>query len=142
MLHNNQGGMEKEISFKEIGRCLNVHQFFIWEFIRRYGYEKGVHKDRFGFGHVPARLANRWIHKLAEYRSFQQYSYKQEINKGQYTYISEERRQREVESEQDLERVYGVDEDGSIVRGTVFASGGRQVWKWNDLFQSWQLVSD
>lgn len=30
--------------------CLNVHTFIIWEFIRRYGFEKGV--KRIGGGTV------------------------------------------------------------------------------------------
>ena len=130
------------IKFVDLCNAFNVHAFIVWEFIRRYEYTKGVKKDKWGRGSVQSSECNKWLHEFSEYLVFQEYSYKQEINKGQYTYISEERRQREVESEQDLERVYGVDEDGSIVRGTVFASGGRQVWKWNDLFQSWQLVSD
>lgn len=30
------------IKFVDIAQCLNVHAFIIWEFIRRYGFEKGV----------------------------------------------------------------------------------------------------
>ena len=39
---------EREISFKIIGEALNIHQFIIWEFVRRYGYDKGITKDRKG----------------------------------------------------------------------------------------------
>lgn len=131
---------EREISFKIIGEALNIHQFIIWEFVRRYGYDKGITKDRKGRGVVQWHKANLWIDKLAKYLKFQEYSYKQEINKGQYTYISRERFQREKESEQDVEREYGVNDKAQVIRTTKFANGGVQVWVWNWLTYTWQLT--
>lgn len=131
---------ERTISFKVIGAALNIHDFIIWEFVRRYGYDKGITKDRKGRGVVQWQKANLWIDKLAQYLKFQEYSYKQEINKGQYTYISRERFQREKESEQDVRREYGVNDKGQVTRATIFADGTKQMWHWGTLECAWQLT--
>ena len=77
----------KKVSFMDMAVCLNVHTFIIWEFIRRYGVEKGVKKDRWGRGSVSARDCRKWIDKLAAYIGEQDFTYKHEVNKR-----SEERR--------------------------------------------------
>lgn len=131
---------ERTISFKVIGAALNIHDFIIWEFVRRYGYDVGISKDRKGRGVVQWQKANLWIDKLAQYLKFQEYSYKQEINKGQYTYISRERFQREKESEQDVRREYGVNDKGQVIRTTIFADGTKQMWYWGWPECAWQLT--
>lgn len=131
---------ERTISFKVIGAALNIHDFIIWEFVRRYGYDEGITKDRKGRGVVQWRKANLWIDKLAQYLKFQEYSYKQEINKGQYTYISRERFRREKESEQDVRREYGVNDKGQVIRAIIFADGTKQMWHWGTLECAWQLT--
>ena len=93
-----------------------------------------------GRGSVQWQKANLWIDKLAQYLKFQEYSYKQEINKGQYTYISRERFQREKESEQDVRREYGVNDKGQVIRATIFADGTKQMWHWGALEYAWQLT--
>lgn len=131
---------EPTISFKVIGAALNIHDFIIWEFVRRYGYDKGITKDRNGRGVAQWQKANLWIDKLARYLRFQEYSYKQKINKRQYTYISRERFQHEKEGEQDVRREYGVNDKGQVIRTTIFADGTKQMWHWGTLEYAWQLT--
>ena len=86
------------VKFIDIAMSMNVHTFIIWEFIRRYGYNEGVTKDKYGRGYVSSAKCRGWIDKLAQYVKEQDFSYKQEINKRQYLFrdpdrLAEEKRQ-------------------------------------------------
>ena len=110
--------------------ALNVHAFIVWEFLRRYGFLEGVSKDKRGRGYVRSSECDKWLDKFTEYLVFQEYSYKQEINKGQYTYRGPERFQREKESETDVLRVYGA-KDGLITRTDNYKNGSKSVKCWD-----------
>ncbi|WAX10355.1 hypothetical protein BV57P2_00047 [Phocaeicola phage BV57P2] len=118
------------IKFVDICNALNVHAFIVWEFINRYGHTKGVTKDKWGRGSVQSSECDKWLHKFSEYLVFQEYSYKQEINKGQYTYRDPERFQREKESETDVLKVYGA-KDGIITRTDNYKNGSKSVKCWD-----------
>ena len=118
------------IKFVDLCNALNVHAFIVWEFLRRYDHLKGVTKDKWGRGYVRTPECNKWLHKFAEYLVFQEYSYKQEINKGQYTYRDPERFQREKESETDVLKVYGA-KDGLITRTDNYKNGSKSVKYWD-----------
>ena len=118
------------IRFVDICNAFNIHAFIVWEFVRRYGFEKGITKDSYGRGYVPAKEANKWVNKLSEYLVFQEYSYKQEINKGQYTYRDRTRFKREKESESDIIRRYGADGD-SLTRTNIYCNGTSRKQRWN-----------
>src|SRR5574343_680715 len=98
-LHDYQNRAVSIIKFVDICNAFNVHAFIVWEFLRRYGFLNGVSKDQWGRGSVQSPECDKWLDKFSGYLAFQEYSYKQEINKGQYTYREIERFQREKESE-------------------------------------------
>lgn len=118
------------IRFVDICNAFNVHAFIVWEFVRRYGFEKGIKKDSYGRGYVPSKEADKWVNKLSEYLVFQEYSYKQEINKGQYTYRDMARFKREKESESDIIRRYGA-VGNSLTRTNVYRNGTSRTQRWN-----------
>ncbi|WAX10992.1 hypothetical protein BV741P4_00045 [Phocaeicola phage BV741P4] len=118
------------IKFVDLCNAFNVHAFIVWEFISRYGHTKGVMKDKWGRGYVQSSECNKWLHKFTEYLVFQEYSYKQEINKGQYTYRDTERFQREKESETDVLKVYGAKDD-LITRTDQYKNGTKSVKYWD-----------
>ena len=118
------------IRFVDLCNAFNIHAFIVWEFVRRYGFEKGITKDVYGRGYVPAKDANKWVNKLSEYLVFQEYSYKQEINKGQYTYRDIARFKREKESESDIVRRYGA-VGNSLTRTNVYRNGTSRTQQWN-----------
>ena len=130
------------VNFIDIAYSMNVHVFIIWEFIRRYGYERGVRKDKYGRGDVSAVACRKWIHKLYEYIQEQDFSYKQDINKRQYIFRDEKRLAEEKRNEQDVKRVYSVDKDGNIIRTTLLGSDGDtgQVHRWDMYIQGWKYV--
>lgn len=123
----------------DLAVCLNCHVFIIWEFIRRYGFEKGVKKDRWGRGSVSARECRKWIDKLAAYISEQDFTYKQEVNKRQYLFRDEARRNEEKRNEQDVPRRYTVDKEGRISRATLFPDGTTMIWYWSADGGGWQF---
>ena len=120
--------------------CLNVHTFIVWEFIRRYGFEKGVKKDRWGRGSVSGSDCRKWIDKLATYIGEQDFTYKQEVNKRQYLFRDEARRDEEKRNEQDITRSYGIDPDGRIKRVSTFKNGTVQTWYWYRSSLGWKLT--
>lgn len=133
------------IKFVDIAQCLNVHAFIIWEFIRRYGFEKGVRKDRWGRGSVSPQECRKWLDKLATYIGEQGFTYKQEINKRQYLFRDRARRGEEKRNEQDVPRRYTIDRQGRISRATLFPDGSVMVWYWNAdgggwLFDRWERL--
>lgn len=130
------------VKFIDIAYSMNVHVFIIWEFIRRYGYERGVRKDKYGRGDVSAVACRKWIHKLYEYIQEQDFSYKQDVNKRQYIFRDEKRLAEEKRNEQDVKRVYSVDKDGNIIRTTLLGQDGDtgQVHRWDVHIQGWKYV--
>lgn len=131
----------RKISFMDMAMCLNVHTFIIWEFIRRYGFEKGVKKDRWGRGSVSARECRKWIDKLAAYIEEQDFTYKQEVNKRQYLFRDEARRDEEKRNKQDVPRRYTIDKQGRISQATLFSDGSVMVCYWSVdgwLFDRWE----
>ena len=133
------------VKFVDIAQCLNVHAFIIWEFVRRYGFEKGVKKDRWGRGSVSPRECRKWLDKLATYIGEQDFTYKQEVNKRQYLFRDEARRDEEKRNEQDVPRRYTIDKEGRISRATLFPDGSIMVWYWNAsgggwLFDRWECL--
>ena len=118
------------IKFVDLCNAFNVHAFIVWEFLRRYDHLEGVSKDKWGRGYVRSSECDKWLHKFSEYLVFQEYSYKQEINKGQYTYRDPERFQREKESETDVLKVYGA-KDGLITRTDNYKNGSKSVKCWD-----------
>lgn len=125
------------IKFVDICNAFNIHAFIVWEFVRRYGFEKGITKDAFGRGYVKVKEADKWVNKLAEYLVFQEYSYKQSINKGQYTYRDRVRFQREKESESDIVRKYGA-KDGVLTRTNQYRNGTSRVQTWDAVECVWK----
>lgn len=125
------------IKFVDIAQCLNVHAFVIWEFIRRYGFEKGVKKDKWGRGSVSCRECRKWIDKLATYIGGQGFTYKQEVNKRQYLFRDEARWDMEKRNEQDAPRQYTIDKEGRIRRATLFQDGSIMIWHWS--VDGWQF---
>lgn len=131
----------RKVSFMDLAMCLNCHVFIIWEFIKRYGFEKGVKKDRWGRGSVSARECRKWIDKLAAYISEQDFTYKQEVNKRQYLFRDEARRDEEKRNERDVPRRYTIDRQGRISRATLFPDGSIMIWYWSVdgwLFDRWE----
>ncbi|WAX10563.1 hypothetical protein BV283P2_00057 [Phocaeicola phage BV283P2] len=118
------------IKFVDLCNAFNVHAFIVWEFIHRYGHTKGVTKDKWGRGSVLSSECDKWLDKFSGYLVFQEYSYKQEINKGLYTYRDPERFQREKESETDVHKVYGA-KDGLIIRTDNYKNGSKSVKCWD-----------
>lgn len=125
------------IKFVDIAQCLNVHAFIIWEFIRRHGFEKGVKKDRWGRGSVSGRECRKWIDRLATYIGEQDFTYKQEVNKRQYLFRDEARRDEEKRNEQDVPRRYTINKEGRISRATLFPDGSIMIWHWS--VDGWQF---
>lgn len=125
----------------DIAVCLNCHAFVIWEFIRKYGFEKGVKKDRWGRGSVSVCECRKWIDKLAAYVGKPDFTYKQEVNRRQYLFRDEARRAEEKRNEQDVPRRYTIDEEGRISRATLFPDGSIMIWHWSAdgwLFDRWE----
>ena len=125
------------IKFVDICNAFNVHAFIVWEFIRRYGHTKGVMKDQWGRGSVLSSECDKWLDKFSGYLVFQEYSYKQEINKGQYTYRDTERFQREKESETDVPKVYGAKDD-LITRTDHYKNGTKSAKYWDTTECVWK----
>lgn len=125
------------VKFIDLAWCLNVHTFIVWEFIKRHGFEKGVKKDKWGRGSVPARECRKWIDKLAAYIEEQDFTYKQEFNKRLYLFRDEARRKEEKRNEQDAPRQYTIDKEGRISRATLFPDGSKMIWHWS--VDGWQL---
>ena len=130
----------REIRFVDICNALNVHAFIIWEFIKRYGYENGVRKDKFGRGYVQTQECSKWLAGFVDYLKFQEYSYKQDINKGQYTYRDKDRFQREKESEADIVRIVSSDGDGNITRLLLFKNKSKGLEHWDAVECVWRKV--
>ena len=130
------------VNFIDIAYSMNVHVFIIWDFIRRYGYERGVRKDKYGRGNVSAVACRKWIHKLYEYTRGQGFSYKQDVNKGLYIFRDEKRLAEEKRNEQDVRREYSVDKQGNIIRTTYLGEDEDtgQVYRWDNSFQGWKYV--
>lgn len=133
---------KKQVRFVDIAYSMNVHIFIIWEFIRKFGYERGTRKDKYGRGYVSAVQCRKWIQKLKEYIDEQDFTYKQEFNKRQYLYRDENKYSLEKKNEQDVLRTYSVDKQGNIVRYTWF-SKDRAVgteWRWDADLNGWTFV--
>ena len=127
------------IKFIDIAVSMNVHVFIIWEFIRKFGYEGGVEKDKYGRGCVRSTKCRQWINQLAEYVASHNYSYKQEFNKRQYLFRDENRLAEERKNERDVRREYSTDRKGNIIRYTWMKEGG-QVWRWNPDISGWSFI--
>lgn len=121
--------------FIDIANCFNVHAFILWEMCKRYGFHPV--KDKYGRGHLEDAEATILVSMLPSYPALQRFTYKQEINKGQYVFRDEARRDREAESERDVPREYSVTE-GRIVRTTSLRDGTVYVCKWNNLECYWE----
>lgn len=133
---------KKQVRFVDIAYSMNVHIFIIWEFIRKFGYERGTRKDKYGRGYVSAVQCRKWIHKLKEYIDEQDFTYKQEFNKRQYLYRDENKFAEEKRNGQDVPREYSVDKYGNIVRYT-WLSENRDTgteWKWDADLNGWTFV--
>ena len=133
---------KKQVRFVDIAHSMNVHIFIIWEFIRKFGYERGTRKDKYGRGYVSAVQCRKWIHKLKEYIDEQDFTYKQEFNKRQYLYRDENKFAEEKRNGQDVPREYSVDKYGNIVRYT-WLSKNRDTgseWKWDADLNGWTFV--
>ena len=131
-----------QVRFVDIAYSMNVHIFIIWEFIRKFGYERGTRKDKYGRGYVSAVQCRKWIQKLKEYIDEQDFTYKQEFNKRQYLYRDENKLSLEKKNEQDVPRTYSVDKEGNIVRYTWFGkdrAAGTE-WKWDADLNGWTFV--
>ena len=133
---------KKQVRFVDIAYSMNVHIFIIWEFVRKFGYERGTRKDKYGRGYVSAVQCRKWIQKLKEYIDEQDFTYKQEFNKRQYLYRDENKLSLEKKNEQDVPRTYSVDKEGNIVRYTWFGkdrAAGTE-WKWDADLNGWTFV--
>lgn len=126
--------------FIDIAMSMNVHTFIIWEFIRKFGYEAGVEKDKYGRGYVSSTKCRQWINQLAEYVASHNYSYKQEFNKRQYLFRDENRLLEEKKNERDVTRTYLIDKQGRIARRTAYRDGTSQMWVWNTDGGGWKLT--
>ena len=126
--------------FIDIAMSMNVHVFIIWEFIRKFGYEAGVEKDKYGRGYVSSTKCRQWINQLAEYVASHNYSYKQEFNKRQYLFRDENRLLEEKKNERDVTRTYLIDKQGRIARRTTYRDGTSQMWVWNTDGGGWKLT--
>lgn len=125
--------------FIDIAMSMNVHAFVIWEFIRKFGYEAGVEKDKYGRGYVSSAKCRLWINLLAEYVAGHKYSYKQEFNKRQYLFRDESRLAEEKKNERGVKREYSTDRKGNVIRYTHMKKGV-QVWKWDPDIPGWSFV--
>ena len=133
---------KKQVRFVDIAYSMNVHIFIIWEFVRKFGYERGTRKDKYGRGYVSAVQCRKWIQKLKDYIDEQDFTYKQEFNKRQYLYRDENKLSLEKKNEQDVPRTYSVDKKGNIVRYTWFnkdRSTGDE-WRWDADLNGWTFV--
>lgn len=133
---------KKQVRFVDIAYSMNVHIFIIWEFVRKFGYERGTRKDKYGRGYVSAVQCRKWIQKLKDYIDEQDFTYKQEFNKRQYLYRDENKYSLEKKNEQDVPRTYSVDKQGNIVRYTWFSkdrSTGDK-WRWDADLNGWTFV--
>lgn len=133
---------KKQVRFVDIAHSMNVHIFIIWEFVRKFGYERGTRKDKYGRGYVSAVQCRKWIQKLKEYIDEQDFTYKQEFNKRQYLYRDENKLSMEKRNEQDVPREYSVDKYGNIVRYTWFSEDratGTE-WRWDADLNGWTFV--
>lgn len=130
------------IKFIDIAMSMNVHAFIIWEFIRKFGYEEGVEKDKYGRGYVSSAKCRGWIDKLAGYVKEQDFSYKQEINKRQYLFRDLDRLAEEKRNERDVPREYSTDRAGNVIRYTWFNKNKTcgQLWRWGGAIGGWTFV--
>ena len=127
------------IKFIDVAVSMNIHVFIIWEFIRRFGYEKEVKKDKYGRGYVSSTKCRGWINQLAEYVASHNYSYKQEFNKRQYLFRDENKLAEEKKNERDVKREYSTDRKGNVIRYT-YMKDALQVWRWNPNISGWTFV--
>ena len=127
------------IKFIDIAMSMNVHAFIIWEFIRKFGHEEGVKKDKYGRGYVSSVKCRQWINQLAEYVTSHNYSYKQEFNKRQYLFRDENKLAEEKKNERDVRREYSTDRKGNIIRYT-YMKDALQVWRWNPNISGWTFI--
>ena len=125
--------------FIDIAMSMNVHVFIIWEFIRKFGYEAGVEKDKYGRGYVSSTKCRKWINRLSEYVAGHKYSYKQDFNKRQYLYRDENKSVEEKKNEQDVKREYSTDRKGNVIRYTHM-KGCVQVWRWDPDISGWTFI--
>lgn len=132
----------KRIRFIDIAHAMNVHTFIIWEFIRRYGHEQDVRKDKYGQGDVSAAECRKWINKLYSYIREQDFTYKQDINKRQYLFRDMRKYAEEKQNERDVPREYSADKDGNIIRYSWMGASRTfgHIWKWNTATGGWDYV--
>lgn len=130
------------VKFIDIAMSMNVHTFIIWEFIRRYGYQDGVTKDRYGRGYVSSVKCRAWIDKLANYVRDQNFTYKQDVNKAQYLFRDLDRLAEEKRNERDVSREYSTDRAGNVIRYTWFGKNKTwgQLWRWDSSLGGWTFV--
>ena len=63
------------------------------------------------------------------------------MNKRQYLFRDEARRDEEKRNEQDVPRRYTIDTEGRISRATLFPDGSIMIWYWSVdgwLFDRWE----
>lgn len=132
----------ERIRFIDIAHAMNVHTFIIWEFIRRYGHERDVSKDKYGQGDVSAAECRKWINKLYKYIREQDFTYKQDINKRQYLFRDMRKYTEEKQNERDVPREYSVDKDGNIIRYSWMGASRTfgHVWRWVPELGGWAFV--
>lgn len=130
------------IKFIDIAMSMNVHTFIVWEFIRRYGYQDGVTKDKYGSGYVSSVKCRAWIDKLANYVRDQNFTYKQDVNKAKYLFRDLDRLAEEKRNERDVPREYSTDRAGNVIRYTWFGKNKTcgQLWRWDSSLGGWTFV--
>lgn len=130
------------VRFIDIAMSMNVYTFIIWEFIRRYGYQDGVTKDKYGRGYVSSAKCRAWIDKLADYVREQDFTYKQGVNKAQYLFRDLDRLAEEKRNERDVQREYSTDRAGNVIRYTWFGENRTcgQLWRWDSSLGGWTFV--
>lgn len=130
------------VKFIDIAMSMNVYTFIVWEFIRRYGYQDGVTKDKYGRGYVSSVKCRAWIDKLANYVRDQTFTYKQDVNKAQYLFRDLKRLAEEKRNERDVPREYSTDRAGNVIRYTWFGKNKTcgQLWRWDSSLGGWTFV--
>lgn len=130
------------VKFIDIAMSMNVHTFIVWEFIRRYGYQDGVTKDKYGRGYVSSVKCRAWIDKLANYVRDQNFTYKQNVNKARYLFRDLDRLAEEKRNERDVPREYSTDRAGNVIRYTWFGKNKTwgQLWRWDSSLGGWTFV--
>ena len=114
---------KKQVRFVDIAHSMNVHIFIIWEFVRKFGYERGTRKDKYGRGYVSAVQCRKWIQKLKDYIDEQDFTYKQDFNKRQYLYRDENKYSLEKKNQNLLKEKFGRKRKMCLIHGLVQDSG-------------------